>query len=87
MLCETEGEIVSDVALVVAHVRVEFCPEATLLGLALKVNVGAGWAGGWDEEDDPPLQPTKARIDSSDASNTQARIKLETRIATANSKM
>jgi hypothetical protein len=42
-------EAVHDVALVLVHVSVELPPEATVVGLPVKLSVGAGFVGGEDE--------------------------------------
>jgi hypothetical protein len=50
----TDGEMLKDVAFVVAQVSVELCPAAILVALAVKVTVGAGLLGWVGVEDPPP---------------------------------
>jgi len=63
-LCEIAGETVNDVALVVAQVRVTLCPAVILVGLPLKVTVGAGFVGGVGDDEETP--PHAAKVISSD---------------------
>jgi hypothetical protein len=53
-LCEMAGATVKAVAFVVVQVRVTLCPELMLVGLPLKLTVGAGFVGGVGDEETPP---------------------------------